>query len=193
MSPIGFLMRKCIITFCGLGLIPGMPGTYASLAAAVVFGLLYFFCPSHLTAYGATAALVVVCGVTGAALAPWAEEYFQEKDPAPFVLDEVVGQLSTLLIVFLFAGLFPAITLRPIPHMAVCFVLFRTFDVAKPWPIRRAERAQHGVGIILDDLVGTLYAVVASLLLVYVVRLLVGASVYDGVAVLPGRLLATGA
>jgi phosphatidylglycerophosphatase A len=174
---MGRIMKKLLITFGGLGLLPGMPGTYASLAAAVIFGaLLYISLPVALMA---SAAIVLVTGILGVILTPWAEEYFQKKDPSSFVLDEVVGQLTTLIIVFLTVPLLPAIATRPIAHIAACFVFFRTFDVAKPWPIRNIEKLHGGAGVVLDDVLGALYAAVVTLVMIGIVRLLVGAKVYD--------------
>src|SRR5213078_1870859 len=79
------------------------------------------------------------------------------------VFDEIVGYLVTA------APLLPALGLvhRPYwPWLLAAFVLFRIFDIWKPWPIRRLDEAVHGgFGIMLDDLVAGLYGAAVLLLL----------------------------
>jgi phosphatidylglycerophosphatase A len=67
-------------------------------------------------------------------------------DPAPVVLDEVVGMLTTLAL--LPVTLFGAI---------VGFVVFRVLDVVKPWPSNRMERWPGGLGVMADDLMAAVY------------------------------------
>jgi phosphatidylglycerophosphatase A len=70
------------------------------------------------------------------------------KDPSWVVVDEVVGQWVTL-------ALAPPASL---PSLAVSFLLFRIFDIVKPFPARSLERLPGGVGIVADDLMAGLYA-----------------------------------
>ncbi|MGE5234729.1 MAG: phosphatidylglycerophosphatase A [Acidobacteriota bacterium] len=86
-----------------------------------------------------------------------------ESDPGPVVLDEVAGQwlaLTTLVAVH------PTVP-RP-GALLVSFLLFRVFDVVKPWPIRRLERLPGGWGIVADDLAAGLAAALLQLLLLRV-------------------------
>jgi phosphatidylglycerophosphatase A len=83
------------------------------------------------------------------------EKFFGRVDPAPVVIDEVVGQF----IPFLWR-----------PHaswklLIAGFILFRAFDIVKPFPARRAERARSGWGIMLDDVVAGVYALGGVILL----------------------------
>jgi phosphatidylglycerophosphatase A len=75
-----------------------------------------------------------------------AEEYFGGVDPAPVVLDEVVGMLITLA--FLPVNMFGAIA---------GFLLFRLFDVIKPWPANRFEALHGGLGVMADDAMAAVY------------------------------------
>jgi len=91
-------------------------------------------------------ALVVVTVV-----AIWASDRTQEllgrTDPSEVVIDEVAGFLVTML-------LLPTSWV----NMGLGFVLFRFFDIAKPWPVRQAERLKGGFGIVVDDLLAGVYA-----------------------------------
>jgi phosphatidylglycerophosphatase A len=75
-----------------------------------------------------------------------AEHYFGGVDPAPVVMDEVVGMLITLA--FLPVGVAGAI---------VGFVVFRVLDVFKPWPSARFERLPGGLGVMADDGMAAIY------------------------------------
>ncbi len=98
--------------------------------------------PAHVAVLLALAVLGVwVCGRTAAELA--------DPDPAAIVWDEVVGFLT-------------AVTAAPPGWgwVLAAFLLFRFFDIVKPWPVRAAERARGGLGILLDDLVAGILALV---------------------------------
>jgi phosphatidylglycerophosphatase A len=81
-------------------------------------------------------------------------------DPGPVVLDEVAGQWLALTVLTLATGRPPEVG-----AVAVSFVLFRLFDVVKPWPIRRLERLPGGWGIVADDLAAGLAAAIVHLVL----------------------------
>jgi phosphatidylglycerophosphatase A len=83
-------------------------------------------------------------------------------DPHPVVLDEVAGQWAALAVV--------AVVQRRTPgpvELAAAFLLFRAFDVVKPWPIRRLEALPGGWGIVADDLAAGLAAGAAAALLLH--------------------------
>ena len=125
----------------GSGLAPFASGTFGSLAAVplvIGFGFL-----------GPWAAFFCVAGISG--LAIWvsgeAENLLGKKDPSAIVIDEVAGLSLTMFLI-------------PISWLSLCagFLLFRLFDIVKPWPANRAERLSGGLGIVLDDLVAGVYA-----------------------------------
>jgi len=156
------MLKKLSLTFGGVGLLPGMPGTYASFVAAVVFYLLWL-------ALGEWVRVVVAALVLGvAALSlvawPWARDQFGKSDPRQFVLDEVVGQWLTLLFIPLGGNV--------ISFIAVGFFLFRGFDVAKPWPIRAIERLPGAWGTLMDDVAAAAYSILGFWILTFAVRLL---------------------
>jgi len=136
------MFRKWLATFGGTGLLPGMPGTYASLAAVIIYyGLLRWLGES---ARIAAAVLAILVSLLGHTLYAWTQQYFKKQDPRQFVLDEVAGQWLTLLV----APSSPHV----LATLAMGFFLFRAFDVAKPFPINRIERIRGYAGVLLDDL-----------------------------------------
>jgi phosphatidylglycerophosphatase A len=98
-----------------------------------------------------TVALVVVIAVTlaGTWAATRAEKLLGKKDPGAVVVDEVAGQLITFLFVPWDAGAWA---------LMLGFVLFRVFDIWKPYPVRRLERLESGLGVMADDVLAGAYA-----------------------------------
>ena len=118
----------------------------ASAATAVVLWLLALSWPSLVLAF-------VAVSVLGTWAADVAERALEVKDPGAIVVDEVAGMTLSVLLV----PLTPA-------ALVAGFVLFRIFDVAKPFPANVAQRLPGGVGVMLDDLVAGLYALLLLLL-----------------------------
>jgi phosphatidylglycerophosphatase A len=154
------MSKRGIVSFGGIGFLPAMPGTFASLAAAILFYLLWLVCGD--AARWVLVPLILIVSALTVALGRWAEVYFKAVDPRQFVLDEVAGQWLTLLFVPLSAHV--------LPRVVAAFFLFRVFDVAKPFPIRRVERLPAGWGILLDDVVAAVYAGIAFRALLFVVN-----------------------
>jgi len=140
---------KIIATVFGLGYVPPAPGTLASLAAA----LLYFFW-LHALPFPIYAGLVLLLIGLAVAVSSVQARTMNEKDPGAIVIDEVCGQLATLCLV-------PATAV----HVLAGFILFRIFDILKPFPVRRAERLPGGWGIVVDDLAAAAYG--AALLQIF--------------------------
>ena len=129
----------------GAGLAPYAPGTFGTLVGLVPAWLMLGWPLSWRTAAVAAIALtgVWVCGESARRLG--------RHDHPGIVFDEITGILATALI----------IVSGSLAELALAFVLFRIFDIAKPWPIRDLDhRLTGGVGIMLDDLMAALYAAV---------------------------------
>jgi phosphatidylglycerophosphatase A len=116
------------------------PGTVASAVTAVALWLL------TLSPLALAALLIVVTGL-GTWAADEAERALGGKDPGAIVVDEVAGMMLAVL----------AVPLTP-TVLLVGFLLFRVFDVVKPFPANVAQRLRGGVGVMADDLVAGLYA-----------------------------------
>lgn len=158
------MYKKWIVTFGGAGLLPAMPGTFGSLAAAVLFYALWL-ATGDAARWIILALLFPVCAAA-IGLGSWAQDYFKAEDPRQFVLDEVVGQWAVLL--------FVPLGQHPVTSVAAGFFLFRAFDIGKPFPIGRIERLPGGWGIVLDDLAAAAYAAAAFWILTLVTRAALG-------------------
>lgn len=126
--------------YCGY--FPFAPGTVGSAAGLIVY-LLVWWTASPVVEVG----LIVALFAAGVWAGSIAERYFGGIDPGPIVLDEVVGMLITLA--FIPVGLSGALA---------GFVLFRIFDVIKPFPARRLESLHGGLGVMADDAMAAVYA-----------------------------------
>ena len=130
------------IATCGyLGYVPVAPGTFGSLA-----GLGVFFAVRSTGSAGIELAAIATLFAVGVWSGTVAEHHFGGVDPAPVVLDEVVGMLITLALVPV--NLSGAI---------VGFLVFRVLDVVKPWPSARFEALPGGLGVMADDGMAALY------------------------------------
>ena len=139
------------IATCGyLGYVPVAPGTFGSAAGLVVFAAVRWSGSPALEL-----AVIILLFAVGVWSANAAERHFGGVDPAPVILDEVVGMLITLA--FLPVNITGAI---------VGFLLFRLFDVVKPWPANRFEALHGGFGVMADDAMAGVYGNVAMRLLV---------------------------
>jgi phosphatidylglycerophosphatase A len=143
-----------ISTFFGIGKIPGAPGTWASIAAVPCFYPLLGK-PLQL------AAVLVGVYFLGVYTSTQMEKEVGEKDPSSAVIDEVLGM-----------GVAMVAIPRQWPFVVMAFVLFRLFDIWKPFPLRRLEKLPGGWGIMTDDLVAGIYANIWIQIGAWVVRLL---------------------
>ena len=130
-----------LATGFGAGYGPIAPGTWGSIP-----GLIAFWGLDRIGAWTAAAGAAFAAAI-GVWAAGRAELLFGEKDPGRVVIDEVAGQMVTLLFL-------PA---RPLV-LLVGFLLFRVLDVLKPWPARGFEALPGGSGIMADDLMVGVYA-----------------------------------
>ncbi len=149
--------RGLAATGLGLGHSPFAPGTAGSGGALVLVWMIM--------AYGgaqggyALLAIAILLYPAGRSLAEWAEQEWGD-DPGCFVLDEIAGYLLGAAIVWLATASSPDVT-----ELVALFVLFRAFDILKPWPISRLEELKGGDGVMLDDVAAGILAAVVLLLL----------------------------
>jgi phosphatidylglycerophosphatase A len=142
-----------VATFFGAGRLKPGPGTWGSIAAILVWAGISFFLPPGSRTWATIVAAVAVT-LIGIPAATKVARAANAKDPQFVVIDEVAGQLVTLIGVPLAWKSFLA-----------GLILFRVFDMLKPPPIRWLERLPEGIGIVLDDLGAGLYALVLMHLL----------------------------
>ncbi len=134
------------------GYFPIAPGTVGSAVGLAVYGVVWWM---QSTAF--EIALIVVLFAAGVWAGTVAERYFGGIDPGPIVLDEVVGMLITL-------ALLPV----GVSGAVAGFVLFRVFDVIKPFPAARFEKLHGGLGVMADDAMAAIYANLSLRLLIAV-------------------------
>ena len=135
-------------TFFGVGYLRPGPGTYGSIAALLLWvAAAHVFHPSALTLAVATTLAAIAVTLIGIRASTIVAREAQRKDPGFVVIDEVAGQLVALILI------------RPDwKHAALALLLFRLFDIFKPWPIRKLEALPAGTGIMLDDIAAGLFA-----------------------------------
>ena len=144
-----------VATFFGAGRINPGPGTWGSVAALLLWALAAFV--FHLSPHALLLALIVGIAFTliaGVPAATVAERQSGGHDPGFVVIDEVAGQWITLL--------FCPADWR---FGLLALILFRLFDITKPFPVRRFERLPGGWGIVFDDVAAGLYALGSTSLL----------------------------
>ena len=145
------------ITTWGVGYIPGAPGTYGSAIGVGIYlafvSLVEYIAPKILPAELNAIAVVLLTSLTlvGIWAASRAISFLGNSDPHEAVVDEVVGQL----VVFLFLQF--DFTIRW-PFIFAGFLLFRVFDIWKPYPINDLQDLPGGLGIVADDLIAGIYA-----------------------------------
>jgi phosphatidylglycerophosphatase A len=149
-GPLDYL-GLAIATF-GVGFIPLAPGTWGSLVGVGIYLLLRTKPLSGLLGFEFTLVLTIqIITLLGIWAASRTERMTGRKDPGKVVVDEVAGQLVSLI-----PTLMPILS-APIWIM-VSFILFRFFDIVKPYPARDMERLHGGLGIMCDDWVAGIYA-----------------------------------
>ncbi len=135
-------------TFFGVGYLRPGPGTWASAVAILLWAVEAV--GGHLSAHTVLIGLLIWIAIAIAFGVPAATIVEREsgcRDPGFVVIDEVIGQWIALLF-------------SPVdwPHALIALVLFRIFDITKPFPVRRLERLPGGSGIVFDDVAAGLYA-----------------------------------
>lgn len=128
-----------MVIACGLGagFLPGAPGTFGSLLAVLVWW--WALMPLH---WAAQLVAIAVVTMVGTWVIGRVQSRYQVQDPGAIVIDEFAGQWIVLL---------GAPANGPVALLA--FLLFRLFDIGKPWPVRTLERRVGGAfGVMIDDL-----------------------------------------
>jgi phosphatidylglycerophosphatase A len=140
------LWATLVATFFGIGNLRPGPGTWGSAAGLLLWWAIAYQLPSA-TRMPAVIALALIATLIGIPAATQVARSFGKKDPQFVVIDEVAGQLITLIAVPVTWKTFLA-----------GFILFRAFDIVKPPPVRQLEKLPEGAGIVLDDVAAGLYA-----------------------------------
>lgn len=143
-----------VATFFGAGRLKPGPGTWGSVAAVLLWAVAarVVNLDPH-TLLGSLLGAIALALVFGVPAATIAARESGRHDPGFVVVDEVIGQWITLLF-----------CPPDWAHALIALILFRLFDITKPFPVRRLERLPAGWGIVFDDVAAGLYALgIASL------------------------------
>ena len=142
-----------IATVFKAGYIPIAPGTVGSIIGLLVFWLIKDYASFTIEMF--VAAALFFAGVWASTIV---EQVLEHHDPGVVIVDEVVGMLVALML------LPPTITV-----MFLAFLLFRVFDIIKPYPARWCEQLSRGWGIMMDDVVAGLYVNVLIHIILWIV------------------------
>ena len=133
-----------LVTGFGIGLLPVAPGTFGSM-----LGMVLFLALAHLYLPVFWLSLIIVILYFFSYLAVQsALKIIKRPDPGEIVIDEVLGMMLVMM------------TIPPDPKWAfLAFILFRMFDIIKPWPINQVDnKLKNALGVMLDDFIAALYA-----------------------------------
>ncbi|MCU7495146.1 MAG: phosphatidylglycerophosphatase A [Ignavibacteria bacterium] len=133
------------------GYIPFAPGTFASLAALI----LYYLIPGFELPY-VLIPMIVVFAAIGIKAGDRFEIMYGKKDPSQCTIDEVVGMWISLLFL-------P----KRLNYVILSFIIWRIFDIIKPSPARNAEKLPGGLGIMLDDIIAAVYSCILVHLIIF--------------------------
>ncbi len=141
------------ITFFTIGKIKYAPGTIASLITCLLFLLLINF---FNISFVLLLTLIIFCYSLIAINNSF--DNYDSDDPQEIVIDEVVGQMIPLLALPVYETLYP---LPKIYYCIAAFLLFRFFDIVKPFPVNYVDNNIKGsLGIMLDDIISSVYSII---------------------------------
>ena len=148
------------LTFFLIGKIKYAPGTFASLATCFLFVLLI-----NVTNIIIIFFISLIFFFYFFVAINYSFEDFKNDDPQEIVMDEAVGQMLPLLAIPIYETLYP---LPPVYYCIAAFILFRLFDIWKPFPVNYVDKNVKGsLGIMLDDIVAGIYSIVFLALVLF--------------------------
>src|SRR5262245_55754229 len=155
-SGAGDSVALFIATGFGAGFIPFGPGTLGSLVGLlIVYGLISLSNLDVLNVQNGVIIASVLSTIAGIWSGTRAEKIFAQKDAGQIVIDEVCGQIiSFTFIAPYLARLGPSWRWWMIPG----FILFRIFDIFKPYPLKQLQHLTGGLGVMMDDIIAVIYA-----------------------------------
>ncbi len=155
-----------IATGFGSGFIPFGPGTFGSLVGLLItYGLIAALSPDLVLLQNSIILLGLILAVAGTWSGTRAEKIFDRKDAGQIVIDEVCGQVISFVFITPYL-------VRLGPHwrwwMIAGFLLFRLFDIFKPYPINSLQKLTGGLGVMMDDIIAGIYAAVVLSLALFI-------------------------
>ena len=158
---------KTILTLFGIGYFKYAPGTLASLVTCLIFYILVRT-GNFLSFYNYIIIFLIFILIYSIIFIDKLSYKFKKKDPSEIVIDEFFGQSIVILFAFFLGGNVYIILSLPgsfLIHyileleLLLAFILFRIFDILKPFPINMIDKKiKNGLGVMLDDIVAAIYA-----------------------------------
>ncbi len=153
-------MSTLIATFFYVGHMRPAPGTWGSLAALPVAYVIIKF-----GGWPLLLSLSIIAYYAGLWATRIETEGKDNHDPSEIVIDEVAGQWIALLPVAYGAEMMGVPVVALWPGWIAAFVLFRAFDITKPWLVGWADRRDDAVGVMLDDVIAGIFAAIGVVVL----------------------------
>ncbi len=151
-------LNTLFVTMFGLGKIPKIPGTFGSLATVIL--LYFFFHKLNISPNIVLITLIIIFIYSFSAVAAHIKDN-ENKDPKEVIIDEFIGQSIPIYLYEISHGTEKSPD-EAVIFYGVCFVLFRFFDIAKPFPVSFFDKNyKNSFGVIMDDVCAGLYVVLS--------------------------------
>ena len=158
------IINSLFVTMFGIGKLPKIPGSFASLATVIFLYILF-----HMFLVSAEVFLfflVAIFIISLIAINSFVKD-LSNKDPKEVVIDEFIGQ-SIPISLYEIAHFEPTSPARVLTFYFIMFILFRIFDIAKPYPVSYYDKNfKNSFGVIMDDVCAGLYVV--AILVLYMI------------------------
>ena len=159
-------LNTLFVTMFGLGKIPRIPGTFGSLATVII--LYFFFHIFNLSSNLILIFLIVVFILSFSAVAHHIKDN-ENKDPKEVIIDEFIGQ-SIPIYLYEISHDTEKSPNEALIFYGICFVLFRFFDITKPFPVSFFDKNfKNSFGVIMDDVCAGLYVVLVLVLYMLII------------------------
>ena len=151
-------LNKLFVTMFGLGKIPKIPGTFGSLATVIILYVLFH--KLNLSSNIILTILIIIFIFSFLAVAIYIKDN-QNKDPKEIIIDEFIGQSIPIYLYEISHGTEKSHDVALIFY-GVSFILFRFFDIAKPFPVSYFDKNfKNSFGVIMDDICAGFYVVLS--------------------------------
>ena len=154
-------INALFVTMLGLGKVSKIPGTFGSLTTIII--LYFFFHIIKLSPDIILLGLIIVFFVSFFSITAYIKDN-ENKDPKEIIIDEFIGQSIPIYLYEISHGV-EKLTGEAIIFYFICFVLFRIFDIAKPFPVSFFDKnLKNSFGVVMDDVVAGLYVVLTLII-----------------------------
>ena len=163
-------LNTLFVTMFGLGKIPKIPGTFGSLATVII--LYFFFHILNISSNIILIGLIIIFIYSFTAITSYTRDK-DNKDPGEIVIDEFIGQSIPIYLYEVSHGTNKD-PQEALIFYAICFVLFRYFDIMKPFPVSYFDKKhKNSFGVIMDDVCAGFYVVLSLICFMLLINYLI--------------------